>query len=124
MAETPYLKLVFHLPTVLSQEEVAQLIDAARTPYHRNLLMTLFATGIRRSELTGACYSVFELKGELDQTRAARFGMLVDPFGTPWRSNDAAFEILNSKGYVFKVRAKNSNSAGLTQLKKDGRRRG
>ena len=52
IAETPYPKWVFHLPTVLSQEEVAQLIEAARTPYHRTLLMTLYATGVRRAELT------------------------------------------------------------------------
>jgi integrase/recombinase XerD len=52
IAETPYPKWVFHLPTILSQEEVAQLIDAARSPYHRTLLMTLYATGARRAELT------------------------------------------------------------------------
>jgi integrase/recombinase XerD len=52
IAETPYPKWVFRLPTILSQEEVAQLIDAARTPYHRTLLMTLYATGTRRAELT------------------------------------------------------------------------
>jgi integrase/recombinase XerD len=52
IAETPYPKKVFHLPTILSQEEVAQLIDAALTPYHRTLLMTLYATGVRRAELT------------------------------------------------------------------------
>jgi integrase/recombinase XerD len=51
IAETPYPKWVFRLPTVLSQEEVAQLIDAALTPYHRTLLMTLYATGARRAEL-------------------------------------------------------------------------
>ena len=52
IAETPYPKKVFHLPTILSQEEVARLIDAALTPYHRILLMTLYATGVRRAELT------------------------------------------------------------------------
>src|SRR3984893_7000873 len=51
-AETPYPKKVFTLPTILSQEEVAQLIDSALTPYHRTLLMTLYATGVRRAELT------------------------------------------------------------------------
>jgi integrase/recombinase XerD len=51
IAETPYPKKVFHLPTILSQEEVARLIDAASIPYHRTLLMTLYATGVRRSEL-------------------------------------------------------------------------
>jgi len=52
IAETPYPKWVFRLPTILSQEEVVQLIDAARTPYHRVLLMALYATGTRRAELT------------------------------------------------------------------------
>src|ERR1700730_1438627 len=35
-----------------AQEEVAQLIDAALTPFDRTLLMTLCATGVRRAELT------------------------------------------------------------------------
>jgi integrase/recombinase XerD len=52
ITETPYPKRAEHLPTILSQEEVAQLIDAALTPYHRTLLMTLYATGVRRAELT------------------------------------------------------------------------
>ena len=50
-AETPYPKRPLSLPTILSQEEVAQLIDAARPPLHRTLLMTLYATGLRRAEL-------------------------------------------------------------------------
>jgi site-specific recombinase XerD len=52
IAETPYPKRAFHLPTILSQEEVARLIDAALTPFHRILLMTLYATGARNAELT------------------------------------------------------------------------
>jgi site-specific recombinase XerD len=52
IAETPYPKKAFHLPLILSQEEVARLIDAASSPYHRALLMTLYATGMRRAELT------------------------------------------------------------------------
>jgi len=35
----------------LSQEEVARLIDAAQPPFHRTLLMALYATGLRRAEL-------------------------------------------------------------------------
>ena len=50
--ETPYPKKTLHLPTILSQEEVARLIDAARPPLHRTLLMALYATGLRRAELT------------------------------------------------------------------------
>jgi len=49
--ETPYPKKAVHLPTILSQEEVALLIDAARPPLHRTLLMALYATGLRRAEL-------------------------------------------------------------------------
>ena len=51
VAETPYPKKVLHLPQVLSQAEVARLIDAALTPFHRILLMTLYATGGRRAEV-------------------------------------------------------------------------
>jgi site-specific recombinase XerD len=51
-AETPYPKQASQLPTILSQEEVERLIDAASTPFHRTLLMTLYATGVRRAELT------------------------------------------------------------------------
>jgi integrase/recombinase XerD len=49
--ETPYPKKALRLPTILSAEEVTQLIDAALTPYHHTLLMTLYATGMRRAEL-------------------------------------------------------------------------
>ena len=52
IAETPYPKKAHRLPTILSREEVAQLIHAARTPCERILLMTLYATGARRAELT------------------------------------------------------------------------
>ena len=36
---------------ILSQEEVARLLDSALTPFHRIVLMTLYATGMRRAEL-------------------------------------------------------------------------
>jgi len=52
VVETPYPKKAHPLPTILSQEEVTQLIDAALTPGHRTILMTLYATGIRNAELT------------------------------------------------------------------------
>jgi integrase/recombinase XerD len=47
----PYPQDRRRLPAVLSQEEVARLIDAAGTLFRRTLLMTLYATGMRRSEL-------------------------------------------------------------------------
>ncbi len=47
----PFPKSRKRLPTVLSPEEVARLIDAARNLYHRTLLMTLYSTAMRRAEL-------------------------------------------------------------------------
>ena len=51
VVDTPYPKRPHALPTVLSQEEVARLIDSALTPLHRIVLMTLYATGLRRAEV-------------------------------------------------------------------------
>ena len=50
-AETPYPKKVLHLPEILSQQEVARLIDATETPFQRILVMALYATGARRAEV-------------------------------------------------------------------------
>jgi integrase/recombinase XerD len=47
----PYPQDRRRLPTVLSREEVSQLINAAGTLFRRTLLMTLYGTGMRRSEL-------------------------------------------------------------------------
>ena len=52
VADTPYPKKARHLPSILSPEEVALLIDSAQTPFHRIVLMTLYGTGVRRAELT------------------------------------------------------------------------
>jgi site-specific recombinase XerD len=62
-AETPYPKPVRRLPLVLSQEEVAQLINSARNPFDQVLLMTLYATGAR-------CAEVARLQvGDIDSSR-------------------------------------------------------
>jgi integrase/recombinase XerD len=47
----PYPKDRRRLPTVLSREEVSALINAAGTLFRRTLLMSLYGTGMRRSEL-------------------------------------------------------------------------
>jgi len=49
--ETPYPKKGFHLPVILSRDEVSRLIESALTPFHRTILITLYATGLRRAEL-------------------------------------------------------------------------
>ena len=43
-------KTPYKLPTVLSQDEVRRLIDAAANRMHRTILVLLYATGIRRTE--------------------------------------------------------------------------
>jgi integrase len=49
--ELPYPKSHRRLPTVPSLEEVARLIDGAGNLMQRALLMTLYGTGMRRTEL-------------------------------------------------------------------------
>ena len=48
--DLPFPKQPRTLPTVLSQEEVTRLIEAATNRMHRMLLMLLYATGMRRTE--------------------------------------------------------------------------
>ena len=52
VADTPYPKKTRDLPSILSPEEVAHLIDSSQTWFHRIVLMTLYGTGVRRAELT------------------------------------------------------------------------
>ena len=49
--EMPCPKKRIHLPVIWSRDEVSRLIESADTPFHRTILITLYATGARRSEL-------------------------------------------------------------------------
>jgi integrase/recombinase XerD len=49
--DIPFPKRSRRLPLVLSPEEVKLLIDSAENLMHRAMMMTLYATGIRRAEL-------------------------------------------------------------------------
>ncbi len=50
--DLPFPKQPRTLPTVLSQDEVTRLIEAAANRMHRMLLILLYATGMRRTEAT------------------------------------------------------------------------
>ena len=50
--DLPFPKQPRTLPTVLSQDEVTRLIEAATNGMHRMLLILLYATGMRRTEAT------------------------------------------------------------------------
>ena len=93
-AETPYPKKVLHLPQVLSQEEVARLIDAAQTPVYRMLLMTLYATGARRAEAANLKVSDIDSQRMVVHIREGKGGKdrdvmlspkLLDALRTYWR---------------------------------------
>ena len=71
VAETPYPKQVRRLPTILSQEEVARLINSARNPFDRVLLMTLYATGARCAPRWRDCKSAISTASAWSSTSAA-----------------------------------------------------
>jgi integrase/recombinase XerD len=49
--DLPFPKTPRKLPTVLSPEEVRRMIDRTTNLMHRTILMVLYATGVRRTEL-------------------------------------------------------------------------
>ena len=49
--DLPYPKRQKPLPIILSQEETSRLIACARNLFHRAMILTMYAAGLRRSEL-------------------------------------------------------------------------
>lgn len=62
---------------ILSQEEVAHLINSARTPFHRIVLMTLYATGVRRAELARLKISDIDSQRMVIHVRVAKDARIV-----------------------------------------------
>src|SRR5215510_1980957 len=50
--DLPFPKTPRKLPTVLSPDEVGRMIDLTTNLMHRTILMVLYATGVRRTELS------------------------------------------------------------------------
>jgi integrase/recombinase XerD len=74
VAETPYPKKQRRIPTILSQEEVARLIDAPSTAFHRTLLIALYATGLRCAELTRLKISDIDSQRMVIRVRGGKWG--------------------------------------------------
>jgi site-specific recombinase XerD len=51
LQEIPFPRMEQRLPTILSREEVAKILTVPRHLKTRALLMTIYATGVRRSEV-------------------------------------------------------------------------
>jgi len=58
----PYPRERQRLPGVLSKEEVAQLINSSGNLFQRTLLMVLYGTGMRRSEVASSDDSNIQIK--------------------------------------------------------------
>src|ERR1039457_2033208 len=79
----PFPKRPKKLPTVLSPEEVARLIDSARNLMHRTMLITLYATGLRRAELCHLKVSDIDSERMVIHVRQGKGGRERDVLLTP-----------------------------------------
>ena len=79
----PFPKRQRRLPTVLSQEEVARLIASAQNLMHRTMLMTLYATGLRRAELCHLKVSDIDSERMVIHVRQGKGGRDRDVLLTP-----------------------------------------
>src|SRR5450631_1800256 len=79
----PFPKRQRRLPTILDQQEVARLIDAASNLMHRTMLMMLYATGVRRAELCHLTASDIDSKRMVIHVRQGKGGRDRDVLLTP-----------------------------------------
>ena len=79
----PFPKRQRRLPIVLSQEEVARLIASAQNLMHRTMLMTLYATGLRRAELCHLKVSDIDSERMVIHVRQGKGGRDRDVLLTP-----------------------------------------
>ena len=79
----PFPKRQRRMPTILSQEEVALLIASAQNLMHRTMLMTLYATGLRRAELCHLKVSDIDSERMVIHVRQGKGGRDRDVLLTP-----------------------------------------
>ena len=79
----PFPKRQRRLPTILDQQEVAQLIDSASNLMHRTMMMMLYATGLRRAEMCHLKVSDIDSKRMVIHVRQGKGGRDRDVLLTP-----------------------------------------
>ncbi|MEO7651603.1 MAG: tyrosine-type recombinase/integrase [Bryobacteraceae bacterium] len=72
--ELPYPKSRRRLPIILSQEEAVELINSASNLFHRAMLMTLYSTGARRTEMCNLKVEDIDSKRMLIHIRQGKGG--------------------------------------------------
>lgn len=89
----PFSKRQRRLPTILDQQEVLRLIEAAGNLMHRTMLMMLYATGPRRAEL---CHlKVSDIDSERMVSGKAAISSRKSPFPGCWGMQAAATAFLS-----------------------------
>ena len=79
----PFPKRQRRLPTILDQQEVAQLIDSASNLMHRTMMMMLYATGLRRAEMCHLKVADIDSKRMVIHVRQGKGGRDRDVMLTP-----------------------------------------
>ena len=72
--EFPYPKRPRRLPIILSQDEAVTLINSASNLFHRAMLMTLYSTGVRRTEMCNLKVEDIDSKRMLIHIRLGKGG--------------------------------------------------
>ncbi len=70
--ELEYARKSYHLPTVLSKEEVVAMIQSVQNDKHRLIILTLYAQGLRRAELLDIRLNDIDLDRESIHVRNAK----------------------------------------------------
>ncbi len=69
-----YTRKLKTLPIVISYEEIMQIVDAVSNLKHKTILLTLYSTGLRVSELSNLQTSDFDTKRMMIMIRQAKGG--------------------------------------------------
>lgn len=69
-----YTRRLKTLPIVISCEEVMQMVDAVENLKHKAIILTLYATGLRVSEISNLAISDFDRKRMMIRVRQAKGG--------------------------------------------------